>query len=132
MSGVVNRYKERNTCLSSGSQMLLSTMPGTLPVFSRKQPALYVHPRKSGRDAGTLERPVRAFLGWGVLIYQKSAWLADSADDLEQCFSKFNVHIYPLGSSSSAVSDRTGLGRGLRFCIPNQLPSDAYAAGSLP
>lgn len=51
---------------------------------------------------------------------------------LEQCFSNFDAHTYHLGSLSNAVSDGIGLGWDLRFCIPNQLPGDACAAGSLP
>lgn len=78
-------------------------------------------------DAGDLRVPVWAFLNGRGLVSQKRKPMADRVAGLEQCLSNLNVHMYYLESSSSA-----GLGWGLRICVPNQLPGDACAAGSLP
>lgn len=76
---------------------------------------------------GTLQCPVWAFLDGGGLVSQKRNPMAESVAGLEQCLSNLNVHMYYLELSSSA-----GLGWGLRICVPNELPGDACAAGSLP
>ena len=75
---------------------------------------------------GTLQCPVWAFLD-GELVSQKRNPMAESVAGLEQCLSNLNVHMHYLESSSSA-----GLGWGLRICVPNQLPGNTCAAGSLP
>lgn len=45
---VVNRYTERKYMCLSGSWMLLSSVPGTLPVFFGEEPAFHVHTGESG------------------------------------------------------------------------------------
>lgn len=65
-----------------------------------------------------LRVPVWAFLkpGGGIGFPGRKP-MADSVAGLEQrCLSNLNVHMYYLGSSSSA-----GLGWGLRICVPVQL-----------
>ena len=61
------------------------------------------------------------------MVSQERKPMADSVAGLEQRLSNLNVHMYYLGSSSSA-----GLGWGLRICVPVQLPGYACAASSLP
>lgn len=78
-------------------------------------------------NAGDLRVPVWAFLDGGGLVSQERKPMADSVAGLEQRLSNLNVHMYYLGSSSSA-----GLGWGLRICVPVQLPGYACAASSLP